>query len=47
MVIGFIELLQTVITINYSAIDNLHALQFATACTNSSQSALSSLVVAC
>jgi hypothetical protein len=45
LVIGFIEHLQIVTTSNYSAIDNLHNLQFTTACTKSPQSAVSSPVV--
>jgi hypothetical protein len=39
-VIGFIEHLEIVTTSNYSAIANSHALQFTTARTRSSQSAL-------
>jgi hypothetical protein len=42
--IGFIEYLQ-IMTSNYSAIANLHTLQFTTARTKSSQSAVSSSVV--
>jgi hypothetical protein len=40
IVIGFIEHLQIVITSNYSATDNSHTLQFTTARTESSQSAV-------
>jgi hypothetical protein len=46
LVIGFIEHLQIVITSNYSAIANSHILQFTIAHTESSQSAVSSPVVA-
>jgi hypothetical protein len=46
LVIGFIANLQIVTTSNYSAIANSHTLQFTTACTKSSQSAVSSLIVA-
>jgi hypothetical protein len=46
LVIGFIELLQIVSTGNYSAIANPHTLQFTTARTKSSQSAVSLPVVA-
>jgi hypothetical protein len=42
LVMGFIGLLQTVNAINYSAIANTHTLQFTTACTKYSHSALSS-----
>jgi hypothetical protein len=45
LVTGFIEHLQIVTTNNYSAIANSHTLQFTTARINSSQSAVSSLVV--
>jgi hypothetical protein len=45
-VIGFIEHLQIVTTRNYSAIANSHTLQFPTARTKPSQSAVSSPVVA-
>jgi hypothetical protein len=44
--IGFIEHLQMVTTTNYSVNANSHTLQFTMACTKSSQSAVSSLVVA-
>jgi hypothetical protein len=40
LVIGFIEHLQIVTTSTYSIIANSHILQFTTACTKSSQSAL-------
>jgi hypothetical protein len=40
LVIGFIDYLQIVITSNYSAIANSHILQFTTASTKSSQSAV-------
>jgi hypothetical protein len=46
IIIGYIELLQSITTSNYSAIANSHTLQFTTARTKSSQSAVSSLVVA-
>jgi hypothetical protein len=46
LVIGFIEHLQIVSTSNSSTIGNSHTLQFTTACTKSSQSAVSSWVVA-
>jgi hypothetical protein len=45
-VIGFTEHLQNVTTSNYSAITNSHTLQFTRARTKSSQSAVSSPVVA-
>jgi hypothetical protein len=44
LVIGFIEHLQIVTTSNYSAIASSHTLQFTTARTESSQSAVSSPV---
>jgi hypothetical protein len=43
LVIGFTEHLQIVTAINYSAIANSHTLQFTTARTKTSQSAVSSL----
>jgi hypothetical protein len=43
--IGFIAHLQNITTSNYSGIANLHTLQFTTARTKFSQSAVSSLVV--
>jgi hypothetical protein len=46
LVIGFIEHLQIVTTSNYSTNTNSHTLQFTTAHMKSSQSAVSSLVVA-
>jgi hypothetical protein len=46
LAVGFIDCLQIVTTSNYSAITNSHTLQFATARTESSQSAVSSPVVA-
>jgi hypothetical protein len=46
LVIGFIEHLQIVTTSNDSAIANSHTLQFTTAHTKSSHSAVSSPVVA-
>jgi hypothetical protein len=46
LVIGFTELLQNVTTNNYSANANSHTLQFTTARTKISQSAVSSPVVA-
>jgi hypothetical protein len=46
LVIGFIGLLKLVTTINYNCFTNLHNLQFITACTKSSQSAVSSSVTA-
>jgi hypothetical protein len=46
LVTGFIEHLQIVTTRNHSGITNSHTLQFATAYTKSSQSAVSSPVVA-
>jgi hypothetical protein len=46
LVIGFIEHLQIVTTNNCSTIANSHTLQFTAACTKSSQSAVSSLVIA-
>jgi hypothetical protein len=46
MVITFIEHLQIVVTRNYSAVAKSHTLQFSTAGTKSSQSAVSSSVVA-
>jgi hypothetical protein len=46
LITDFIEHLEIVITSNYSAIGNLHTLQFTTARTKSSQSAVSSPVVA-
>jgi hypothetical protein len=45
LVIGFIEHLQIINTSNYSAVANSHNLQFTTARTKSSQSAVSSPVV--
>jgi hypothetical protein len=45
-VTGFIEHLEIVTKSNYSTIANSHTLQFTTARTMSSQSAVSSLVVA-
>jgi hypothetical protein len=45
-VIGFILHLQIVTTSNYSVIANSYTLQFTTACTKSSESAVSSPVVA-
>jgi hypothetical protein len=41
LVIGFIEHLQVITTSNYSAIANSHTQQFTTACSESSQSAVS------
>jgi hypothetical protein len=46
LVIGFIELLQNITTSNYSAVANSRTLQFTTAHTRSSQSAVSSPVTA-
>jgi hypothetical protein len=46
LVIGFIEHLQIVTASNYRVIANSDALQFTTACAKSSQSAVSTLVVA-
>jgi hypothetical protein len=46
LVIGFIDHLQIVTTCNYSAIASTHTLQFITTRTKSSQSAVSSPVVA-
>jgi hypothetical protein len=46
LVIGFIEHLQNVTTINYSAIANSHTLQFTRARTKSSQSVVSTSVIA-
>jgi hypothetical protein len=46
LVIGFIEHLQIVTTSNYSSTANSHSLQFTTARTKFSQSAVSSAVVA-
>jgi hypothetical protein len=46
LVIGFIAHLQFGITSNHSAITDSHTLQFTTACIKSSQSAVSSPVVA-
>jgi hypothetical protein len=46
LIIGFIDNLQIITTINYSAVANSHILQFTTVCTKSSQSAVSSPVVA-
>jgi hypothetical protein len=46
LVIAFIEHLQIVTTRKYTAIVNLHILQFTTASTKSSQSAMPSPVVA-
>jgi hypothetical protein len=46
LVIAFIEHPQIVTTSNYSAIVNSHILQFTTACTKSSQSAVPSPIVA-
>jgi hypothetical protein len=46
LVIGFIEHLWIVTTGNYSAMANLHTVQFTTARTKSSQFAVSSLIVA-
>jgi hypothetical protein len=46
LVIGFIAHLQIITTSNYSAITNSHTLKFTTACIKSSQSAVSSLIVA-
>jgi hypothetical protein len=45
-VIGFIKLLHDVTTSNYNAIVNSHTLLFTTSRTNSSDSAVSSPVVA-
>jgi hypothetical protein len=45
LVTGFIDRLQIVTTCNYSAFASLHTLQFTTAHTRSSQSAMSSPVV--
>jgi hypothetical protein len=45
LVTGFIEHLQIVTTSNYSAITSSHTLQFTTACSKSSQPAVSSPVV--
>jgi hypothetical protein len=45
VVIGFIDYLQIATTNNYSAITNAHTLQFTTARTKSSHSAVSSPVV--
>jgi hypothetical protein len=47
LVIGFIDHLQIVIPSIYSSISNAYVLQFTTARTNTSQSAVSSAVVAC
>jgi hypothetical protein len=46
LVIGCIEHLQIVTTSYYSAVPNTQTLHFTTACTKSSQSAVSSPVVA-
>jgi hypothetical protein len=46
LVIGFVAHLKLVTTINYRAIVDSHSLQFTTARTKSSQSAVSSQVVA-
>jgi hypothetical protein len=46
LVIEYTDHLQIVTTSNYSAITNPHTMQFTTACTKSSQSAVSSPVVA-
>jgi hypothetical protein len=46
LVIGFIDQLQIIATSNSSAIANSHTLQFTTARTKPSQSALSSWIVA-
>jgi hypothetical protein len=46
LIIGFTEHLQIVTTSNYSAIANSHTLQLTSACTKSSQSTVSSPVVA-
>jgi hypothetical protein len=46
LLIGFIKLLQTVTTRNDSAIDNAHSLQFTTANTKISPSAVVSIDVA-
>jgi hypothetical protein len=46
LLIGFVEHLQIITTSNYSAVANSHTLQFTTACTKSSQSDVSSPVVA-
>jgi hypothetical protein len=46
LVIRYIDHLQIVTTSNYSTITNSHTLEFATACTKPSQSAVSTLVVA-
>jgi hypothetical protein len=46
LVIGFIGILQTVTTINYSVIANSDALQFTRARTKPSQSAVSSPILA-
>jgi hypothetical protein len=43
---GFLEFLQTVTTVHYSAVANSRTLQMNTACTKPSQSAVSSPVVA-
>jgi hypothetical protein len=45
LIVGFIALLKLVTTINYSAVDDSHSLQFTAARTKSFQSAVSSLVV--
>jgi hypothetical protein len=45
LVIGFFGRLQIVTTSNYSAVANSYTLQFTTACTKSSKSAMSSPVV--
>jgi hypothetical protein len=44
--IRFVEVVQTVITINYSAFANTHTLQFTIIRTKSSQSAVFSLAIA-
>jgi hypothetical protein len=46
LVIGFIDNLRIITTSNYSAITNSHTLQFTTARTKSSQSAVSSRAIA-
>jgi hypothetical protein len=46
LVVGFIEHLQIITTNNYSAVTNSHTIQFTMACTKSSQSAVSSPVIA-
>jgi hypothetical protein len=45
LVIGFVDHLEIVTTSNYRTITNSHTLQFTTACTKSSQTAVFSPVV--